>query len=178
MISVAHQEDGKNLEHSYQFLLNLWTSGVRDYHGLLSDYLTANSIFVAAIGILITRQPVSIIFLVLVFILCAFGILMTLQMGIVLGRFSFQNDLWEWQLRGIERKAGWAYRKLFDDLNRLKHGEESITDKENDPISFRSNWAVRQHRQWWAHRAVSFPLFFGIIYGLLLVWDLFQLNLL
>lgn len=30
---------------TYRYLLDLWTSGVRDYHSLLSDYLTANSIF-------------------------------------------------------------------------------------------------------------------------------------
>jgi hypothetical protein len=35
-------------------------------------------------------------------ILCVFGILMVLQMAIVLGRFSAQIALWEWQLRGSE----------------------------------------------------------------------------
>src|ERR1700693_577577 len=177
MNSDPNQPNEQSLEHSYQYLLNLWTSGIRDYHSLLSDYLTANSIFVAAIGILVTRQPVSLIFSFLVLILCAFGILMTLQMGIVLGRFSLQNDLWEWQLRGIERKTKWSYRKLFDELYRLKHRDESIKDKDNDPPVFHSNWALRQHRQWRAHRAISFSLFFGIIYGLFLLWDLFQLRL-
>jgi hypothetical protein len=177
MESDTNQPDEQNLEHSYQNLLTLWTSGIRDYHSLLSDYLTANSIFVAAIGILVTREPVSLIFHFLVLILCVFGILMTLQMGIVLGRFSLQNDLWEWQLRGIERKAQWSYRKIIDDLYRLKHREGTIKDKDNDPAIFHSNWALRQHRQWWAHRAISFPLFFGIIYGLFLLWDLFQLRL-
>ena len=107
MKSDTNQPDEQSLEHLHQNLLNLWTSGTRDYHSLLSDYLTANSICVAAIGILVTRQPVSLIFYFLVLILCAFGILMTFQMGIVLGKFSLQNDLWEWQLRGIERKVHW-----------------------------------------------------------------------
>ena len=31
---------------TYNHLITLWTSGVRDYHTMLSDYLTANSIFV------------------------------------------------------------------------------------------------------------------------------------
>lgn len=177
MNSDIKPPDVQSLEHSYQNLLNLWTSGIRDYHSLLSDYLTANSIFVAAIGILVTRQPVPLIFYLLVLILCAFGILMTFQMGIVLGRFSLQNDLWEWQLRGIERKAQWSYPKLIDDLYRLKHRDESIKDKDNDPTIFHSNWAIRQHRQWWAHRAISFSFFFGIIYGLFLLWGLFQLRL-
>src|SRR5690242_14849664 len=72
---------------------------VRDYHSLLSDYLTANSIFVAAIGLLLARQPLTLIFTLLVIILCLFGVLMTLQMAIVLGRFSAQTSLWEWQDR-------------------------------------------------------------------------------
>ena len=46
-----------SLTHTYDTLVNLWTSGVRDYHSLLSDYLTANSIFTAAIGFVLARQP-------------------------------------------------------------------------------------------------------------------------
>ena len=49
--------DHTDLQTTYKNLLDLWTSGVRDYHSLLSDYLTANSIFVAAIGFLLARQP-------------------------------------------------------------------------------------------------------------------------
>src|SRR5579863_1351357 len=177
MNSDADEPDTQSLEHSYQNLLTLWTSGIRDYHSLLSDYLTANSIFVAALGFLVTRQPVSTILSFLVLILCVFGILMTLQMGIVLGRFSSQNDLWEWQLRGIEKKAQWSYRRLFDDLHQLKNQTKFILDANNDPPVFHTTWALRQHRQWWAHRAVSFPLFFGIIYGFFLLWDLSQSRL-
>ena len=43
------------LEATYGHLLTLWTSGVRDYHTMLSDYLTANSIFVAVIGLIVSR---------------------------------------------------------------------------------------------------------------------------
>ena len=94
--------DDADPEITYRHLLDLWTSGVRDYHSLLSDYLTANSIFVAAIGFLLARQPMTLIFMMLVIVLCLFGVLMTLQMAIVLGRFSAQTALWEWHLRGIE----------------------------------------------------------------------------
>jgi len=176
MIENGKKLTGQALERRYQYFLQLWTAGIRDYHSLLSDYLTANSIFVAAIVILLTREPISQIFNLLILILCIFGILMTLQMGIVLGRFSLQNDFWEWQIRGIERKPEWPNGKMFDDLFSLKHRHETVTDPENEPTEFRSNWAIRQHRQWWAHRATSFPLFFGIIYGLFLVWDLSQFH--
>lgn len=160
---------------TYRNLIELWTSGIRDYHSLLSDYLTANSIFVAAIGLLVSRQPLSLIFILLVALLCLFGILMVLQMAIVLGRFAAQTALWEWQLQGIERAGHWNQRKLFVDLRRYRDHHESIEDRENDPPVVQPNWALRQHRQWWARREISFPLFFGIVYVLFLAWSLTQL---
>jgi hypothetical protein len=164
-----------NLERTYDRLVELWTSGVRDYHSLLSDYLTANSIFVAVIGFLVARQPVTLLFTLLILLLCVFGLLMTLQMGIVLGRFSAQNGLWEWKLRGIERMAPWMQPKLFLDLHRFRHEKASLEDRMNEPPAFHPNWAVRQQRQWWARRAISFPLFFGSVYGLFFLWGVIQL---
>jgi hypothetical protein len=160
---------------TYRHLLDLWTSGVRDYHSLLSDYLTANSIFVAAIGLLLARQPLALIFNLLVVILCLFGVLMTLQMAIVLGRFSAQTTLWEWHLRGIENAGHWTQPKLFVDLHRYRDRHESLTEQGNDPPVVLPTWAVRQHRQWWARREVSFPLFFATVYVLFLAWSLTQL---
>lgn len=168
-------EQSHDLESTYNTLLQLWTAGVRDYHTLLSDYLTANSIFVAAIGFLLSRQPEPIIFTVLVLILCVFGILVTAQMAIVLGRFSAQNSLWEWQLRGIERTGRWSQRALFVDLRRFRDGQESLEDRDNDPPVIRPPWALRRHRQWWTRREISFPCFFGIVYVLFLIWACTQL---
>src|SRR5690349_14329577 len=160
---------------TYRNLIELWTSGIRDYHSLLSDYLTANSIFVAAIGLLVSRQPLSLIFILLVALLCLFGILMVLQMAIVLGRFAAQTALWEWQLQGIDRAGHWNQQQLFVDLRRYRDHHESLEDRENDPPVVQPNWALRQHRQWWARREISFPLFFGIVYVLFLAWSLTQL---
>ena len=89
----ANPLDPNSLTHTYDTLVNLWTSGVRDYHSLLSDYLTANSIFTAAIGFVLARQPSTFFFTVLGMILCVLGLLMVLQMAIVLGRFSAQIAL-------------------------------------------------------------------------------------
>ena len=167
--------DQDSLDRTYANLLNLWTSGVRDYHSLLSDYLMANSIFVAALGFLVSRQPVMRVFTLLVIVLCVFGILMTVQMAIVLGRFSAQNRLWEWRLRGIERSPTWPHRQIFMDLHRFREERQALEDPLNDPPTLPPTWAIRQHRQWWGRRAVSFPFFFGIVYGLMLIWALTQL---
>jgi hypothetical protein len=163
------------LEQSYRHLLTLWTSGVRDYHTMLSDYLTANSIFVAVIGLLVSRESLAPPFTLLILLLCIFGILLSLQMAIVLGRFSGQNSLWEWQLRGIERDPEWHAQKLLTSVYQLHETRQSIEDPDNEPPVFEPNWAFRQHRQWWAHRAISFPWFFGSVYSLFLIWALIQL---
>lgn len=164
-----------SLRDAYEHLLTLWTSGVRDYHTMLSDYLTANSIFVAVIGLLVSRESLAPPFTMLIVLLCIFGLLLSLQMAIVLGRFSGQNALWEWQMRGIEQAPQWGGQKLLTGLYRLHESRQSILDQRNDPPVFEANWAFRQHRQWWAHRAVSFPWFFGSVYSLFLLWAAIQL---
>lgn len=174
---MSDREDSadRNLEESYRHLLTLWTSGVRDYHTMLSDYLTANSIFVAVIGLLVSRESLTLPLTLLILLLSIFGILLSLQMAIVLGRFSCQNALWEWQLRGVERDAGWRARKLLTSVHQLHESRQAIEDPRNEPPVFEPNWAFRQHRQWWGHRAVSFPWFFGSVYCLFLTWAVTQL---
>ena len=162
-------------ERTYQNLVNLWTSGVRDYHGLLTAYITANSVFVATIGLLISRQSSSTIFHLLVLALSAGGILITLQMAILLGRFDSRNALWEWRMRGIESAAGWKHLTLFQDIHTLRNQKHPLEDAGNDPVQFYPRWAMNTHRRWWARRAVSFPLFFGFIYLLFFIWSLTQL---
>ena len=167
--------DPNSLPQTYGTLVNLWTSGVRDYHSLLSDYLTANSVFVAAIGFTLARQPPTFLFTFLGLILCVFGILMVLQMAIVLGRFSAQVALWEWQLRGMELQPSWTHPQLFLRLHQYRDRHQSLDDHMNDPPILRPTWALRQHRQWWARREYSFPVFFGIAYVLFLAWSVMQL---
>jgi hypothetical protein len=139
--------DPNSLPQTYGTLVSLWTSCVRDYHSLLSDYLTANSIFVAAIGFILARQPTTFFFTFLGMILCVFGILMVLQMAIVLGRFSAQIALWEWHLRGSELQTGWTQPQLFISLQQYRDHHQSLEDSQNDPPVLRPTWALRQHRQ-------------------------------
>ena len=125
--------DPKSLTQTYDTLVNLWTSGVRGYHSILSDYLTANSFFTAAIGFILARQPPTLFFTLLGMVLCIFGVLMVLQMAIVLGRFSAKIALWEWQLRGIELQTSWTQPQLFIRLERYRDNHQSIEDHRNTP---------------------------------------------
>ncbi len=164
-----------DLDSTYTHLLALWTSGVRNYHTMLSAYLTANSVFVAVIGLLVSRESLALHFTALIMLLCVFGLLLSFQMAIVLGRFSGQNALWEWQLRGIEQHSEWKKDKVITNLYRLHELQQPIENQLIDPKEFLPNWAFRQRRQWWGHRAISFPLFFGCVYGLFLLWSVTQL---
>jgi len=169
----APSED--ELEATYEHLLTLWTSGTRDYQSMLSDYLMANSIIVMVIGLIVSREAHTLPLTVLIVLLCVFGILLCLQMAIVLGRLSGQNALWEWRLRGIELDPAWNKEKLMTSLRQLHEIRQPIEDRRNEPTVFVPNWAFRQHRQWWAHRAISFPWFFGSVYALLLVYSVIKL---
>lgn len=159
------------IDATYEYLLTLWTSGVRDYQSMLSDYLMANSIIIMAIGLIVSREFHAPPLTILIVLLCIFGILLCLQMAIVLGRLSGQNALWEWRLRGVEQSPEWHKEKLMMGLHNLHEFRHPIEDQQNEPTIFVPNWAFRQHRQWWAHRAISFPWFFGIVYALLLVYS-------
>ena len=174
---TPEEVDAGNLDSTYNSLLTLWTSGIRDYHSLLSDYLTANSIFVAAVGFFFARQPVTVLFSIVIIVLCMFGMLMSLQMAIVLGRFSSQNFIWEWRLRGIEQSASWRKPTLFMDLHRFRDQHTQLEQRGFDPPTVYPSWAIRQHRQWWARREISFPLFFGLVYALFIVCGATQLFL-
>jgi hypothetical protein len=121
------------IDESYDHLITLWTSGVRDYHSMLSDYLTANSIFVAVIGLIVSRELLPLSLTVMIILLCVFGVLMCLQMAIVLGRLSGQNALWEWRLRGIELTQEWQGQKLITALYRLHETQQPIEDLRNAP---------------------------------------------
>ena len=171
---MTDEQNGQS-NRTYEHLLTLWTCGVRDYHSLLSDYLTANSIFVAVLGLLVSRESHHIPIIILTVLLCVFGLFLCLQMAINLGRFSGQNALWEWQLRGIEQSQEWSDQLLLTSLYRLHKTREPIENRRNEPPIFLPNWAFRHHRRWWARRAVSFPIFFGSVYGLFLLWAMTQL---
>jgi len=167
------------LDRTYDRLVALWTSGVRDYHSMLSDYLMANSIFVAVLGLLISRESLPVPLMILILLLCIMGLLLCVQMAIVLGRFSGQNALWEWQLRGIEQSPDWPDQKILTTLHRLHYHlhetQAGLEDLRNEPTVFQPNWAFRRHRRCWAQRAISFPIFFGCVYGLLFFWASTQL---
>lgn len=175
--SDQRQEGNDDVDRTYHNLVVLWTAGVRDFHSLLATYLTANSIFVAAIGFLLTQPLRTGLFDLLVVLLCFLGIGITLQMALVLARFDAQNALWEWQLRGIERTPQWTRRQLFVDLYRFRDQKEGLRDEANIPPAFEPNWILRHHRRWWARRAISFPVYFGLIYLGFLAWAIFQFNL-
>ena len=54
------------------------------------------------IGLLVSRESVALPFTLVIVLLSVIGILMSVQMAIVLGRFTAQQSFRECHLRGIE----------------------------------------------------------------------------
>ena len=94
---------------TYVLLANLRSSGDRDYHNLTSTYLTANSILVSGVYILLNQGFVFGYYAST--ILSISGLILCLQMLIAQGRFRAQNMYWEKILREIENKPNWKKTK-------------------------------------------------------------------
>ncbi|HEC82561.1 MAG TPA: hypothetical protein ENI53_01585 [Thermoplasmatales archaeon] len=159
----------EDLEKNYRMLSNLWASGIRDYHNLNSSYLTANSILIAAIAIILRMGVVTTYIVSIVF--SFIGILICLQMGIALGRFRSQNAYWEWNLRIIEGDPEWKRDPFFKNL--YKHREEQkILKGKYGEEDFKPNFAIRYHRKLWAPRMKGLPFIFGTLYTIFIIWSI------
>lgn len=156
----------------YASLLNLWSSGIRDYHSLFSAYLTANSIFVAA-TLLLFKELFSVctglLFLIGFLAVCIVGCLIALQMAIALSRFSAQNALIGWRIRSIERGFDNERVKILTDIWAFREKRKSFHDSDNDPQCFKPNRAIRIHRKRWAIRAKLLPWLFLAVYSLCMI---------
>lgn len=155
----------------YTHLLNLWSNGVRDYHSLMSAYLTANSLLVAAIGLGFSQRATSQneLDMQLPVALCLAGIVVAFQMGLALRRFSAQNALWEWKLR--DRENSIQQNGLFTELYQFAKKQTPLTaqSEQTKPRTFRPKWATRVQRHWWARRSAVLPWVFGGVYAFFLV---------
>ena len=174
-----NEQDLDILEKSYSMLSNLWASGIHDYHNLTSAYLTANSILVAAIAIIllvgvITTYIVSIAFSIIGLIIC-------LQMGIALGRFRAQNAYWERNLRIIESRPNWKRYPYFNELYKFRDKQKDYCKKEGkwyvlkengEESAFEPYFSIKHHKDFWAPRMKGLPWIFSILYTFLLLWSI------
>lgn len=161
------EEIVQELEKDYEMLISLWSNGVRDYHSLFSGYLTANSIFVAAVLLLfkeLCSSPDNLIIKLGILIISAFGAFIAFQMAVALGRFSAQNALIEWRARKIEYGSSWKRFKILSDIREVKENQNGIHDEESIPKLFMPNWALRVHRKKYAGRSQLLPKLFILLY--------------
>lgn len=161
------------MHRTYSILSNLWASGIRDYHNMTSTYLTANSILVAAIIVLLARASTVAPYCVSSAFSLA-GIYICVQMRVAQDRFRAQNFYWERNLRIIEDSSDWLGRSLFRELYEFRENQKTLPPEGREP-EFKPNFAIRHHRKWWAPRMKGLPWIFAFFYLTLLLWSMLNL---
>jgi len=168
----------EDLKKSHDSLQSLWSTGTGDYHSLFSAYLTANSIFIAALvalSIVISEDKAKLVYVLGFALLSIIGVAIAVQMALALGRFSAQNYFFEWKLRGIENHPEWSGTVLFRDLWAFREKRECLKDENNDPKCITPNWAIRNHRKKFARRSQMLPWLFFSVYILCLIVSAFMI---
>jgi len=154
---------------TYVLLANLRSSGDRDYHNLTSTYLTANSILVSGVYILLNQGFVFGYYAST--ILSISGLILCLQMLIAQGRFRAQNMYWEKILREIENKPNWKKQKIFNNLKDIMDGKKDLGEEVDRSVKF----AIKHHKKKWASRMKLMPWLFGILFILSLIWSAYNI---
>lgn len=176
-----HTAVGK--EH-YGLLAQLWSSGWNEYQSLGSGFVTAHSILLGGIILLLldgdrTRHSI------LAVLVSAAGLFLALQMKGALGKCSAKANYFSWQLRGIEASDDCSSLGIFEALehhleggsgrgilkNRLFDGSGNIDDL------YTRNYATTFHRRPWLRRMASLPAVFAAAYystAVVAGWSLFR----
>jgi hypothetical protein len=138
-----------DLEKTYAILANLWTSGFRDYYSMTSSYLTATSILVAAIALILGLGLIPAYIVAIAFSII--GLIICLQMSIALGRFRAQHAIWGRNLRLIESNENWTRQKIFKGWYEFSEWQPLGTKPQPLPAEkgepeFTLNFAIKHHR--------------------------------
>jgi len=179
---MPQRTDAEN--ERYELLAQLWTSGWAEYHSLASGFVTAHSIILGGIILLLLEDHARTHWLAI--LVSAAGLFIALQMMGALEKCAAQTAYFAWQLRGLE--AGDDGRSLgvfgalyyhFEDQGRGRGSlRNALYDKtEAGSDLFRRNYGATFHRKWWLRRIASFPALFGAMYlivTILAIWLLAQ----
>lgn len=168
----------------YSSLLNLWNTGMAEYHNLTNIYLTAINILLVAIAFLFRKYlifettlfscqiPINIypdIFL------CILGIFLCIQMAIAQSRLRSQNAYWERCIRIIEKKEHWKSDKFFNVLYNYREKNMTIPeDKLYFEKEFIPSFGIKYHRKCWAPRMKWLPKLYSSIFILLIIINFFH----
>ncbi|GCC11082.1 hypothetical protein IPdc08_01129 [archaeon] len=166
------QEEVSKLEKEYDMLLKLWASGSRDYINLTYSYLTANSILVAAIAIILKIEDKSI-----VVALSVIGIILCIQMYIGLSLLRTQNAYWRRNLKIIENKGDWKKEGRYSYVNefyKFRDGDDICTEQRALPSKggepkFKPDFAIKHHNEFWLSRINVLPLLFVMVYAVFII---------
>ncbi len=172
----------------YVMFAHLRSAGNRDYHNLTATYLTANSILVGAIGLMLSmgpEAPHSGPTRAMAILLSLVGLWFAYQLFIAQGRFRAQNYYLERNLRLIEKKPEWRHPQYFVVLQNFTEQRDGQTDyrkirdksyeipAEDGEPPMQPNFGVRHHRDRLAPRMKGLPFFFFGIFALFILYAVF-----
>ena len=154
----------------YDLLTKLRSSCIRDYHILTRTYLTANSILITAIAVLIAQNYSFRYYVSLILSLA--GVLLCVQMYIAQGISLGERFYLERKLRIIEKnwKEG---PKIFLEMHDFKEGGKTLPSEAGEPPLI-PGVSIKYQEKWWARRMKILPWIFGSIFTALFIWSLYN----
>ena len=163
--SAAAPRANLRKDKDYETLAMLWSAGVGHYHSLFYSYLTAHAFFVAAatVTLAVLAQQHEILLLIVLTLVCLLGVFIGFQMAVALGRFSAENVMFEYRLRGLEHQEGFDRARIFTDLWNFRENVMPV----NIPgleTQFKPKWPIRVHRRWFGYRSRTLPWVLIIFY--------------
>lgn len=160
-------EEMSRNEQDYNILVQLLISENNRYHGILSTYLTANAILIAALFVAIDKIPFPIAVLMGVA-----GIFICFQWWISLSRSKKLHMLRLRQLREMERRLK---------ANFFLEGQKYIVEEEPLPrippkgqLKEKKLEPDKHGNRWYGKRAAFMPFIFGLFYVLVIVSSIFR----
>ena len=155
-------EERSRKERDYEILVQLLINENDRYHGILSTYLTANSILVAVSFLAIDKVPLYV-----VIAMAALGIFICFQWKISLSRSKKLSQLRLRQLRITER---YLEGSIFLEGQRLIVEEKTLPAIREDGEEIESELKPHKHaNRWYGKRAAFMPWVFGFFYVLVIV---------
>lgn len=163
-------QDNTTRTRVYDLLTRLRSACIRDYHILTRTYLTANSILITAIAILIAQNYTFRYYVSLILSLA--GVLLCVQMYIAQGISLGERHYLERKLRITEKnwKDG---PKIFLELHDFKENGKKLPGEVGEPPLV-PGFSIKYQEKWWARRMKLLPWIFGLIFTLLFVWSLYN----
>ncbi len=178
---ITEQTGNYSLTDEYGYLVSLFSNGRRDYHNLTTTYVTGNSLLITAIaflmGLLYENVSVALVIIPITWL----GLWLCYNLKIAQGVLGSLNSYFIRELRIFEKRTAVLSRRYFSDYDdllkaRAKGRVEKLDDSDYGESDFVIYPWAKVYRYGFARRMHLFPLIFGFIYGLIMLYCIIYLH--